>query len=119
QVIADAMSGYDAASNAPLLNRKVQEFDFAALAGRFDAERTANPALSSWSLSSALLDYHLAGSDSEALGGDLAYQYGKGGSLTGIAATAAQDVIAAPPFGVQAQALRPLASLQDGMVRLA
>ncbi|MBZ0092859.1 MAG: hypothetical protein K8F27_11665, partial [Sulfuricellaceae bacterium] len=46
QVIADAMSGYDAASNAPLLNRKVQEFDFAALAGRFDAERTANPALS-------------------------------------------------------------------------
>ncbi|MBS4099432.1 MAG: hypothetical protein KGZ83_21680 [Sulfuricella sp.] len=119
QVIADAMAGFDAASSDPLLNQKVQTFDFAALATRFDAALAATPTLTSWSLSNALLDAHLAGSDSAALGGDLAYQYGKAGSLGGIAVTAAQNVIAGTAFGTQAQTLQPLAGLQEGMVKLA
>ncbi|MBS4099091.1 MAG: hypothetical protein KGZ83_19955 [Sulfuricella sp.] len=119
QVIADAMAGFDAASSDPLLNQKVQTFDFAALATRFDAALVATPTLTSWSLSNALLDAHLAGSDSAALGGDLAYQYGKAGSLGGIAVTAAQNVIAGTTFGTQAQALQPLAGLQEGMAKLA
>ncbi|MBS4099090.1 MAG: hypothetical protein KGZ83_19950 [Sulfuricella sp.] len=119
QVIADAMAGFDAASSDPLLNQKVQTFDFAALATRFDAALAATPTLTSWSLSNVLLDAHLAGSDSAALGGDLAYQYGKAGSLGGIAVTAAQNVIAGTTFGTQAQALQPLAGLQEGMVKLA
>ncbi len=35
-------------------------------------------------LTNALLDAHLAGSDTEAIGGDLAYRYGLNGGLTSI-----------------------------------
>jgi len=56
----------------PLLNRKVERFDFSVIATAFDQALAADPALSAWSLTSKLLDAHLGGSDSEALGGDLA-----------------------------------------------
>ena len=42
---------------------------------------------------SELLDAHLGGSDGAALGGDLAYQYGKAGTLAGIGLPAAQSVL--------------------------
>ena len=118
QVIAEVMSEFDANSTDPLLNKKVQAFDFAGLASRFDSELAVNPTLTSWSLMNALLDTHLSSSDDAALGGDLAYQYGRSGSLAGIGVTAAQEVISAAGFGSQAQVLRPLVSLQEGMVKL-
>jgi hypothetical protein len=63
----------------------------------------------------SLLDAHIAASDTEALGGDLAYQYGKlNGTLAGIGLAAAQDVLGAPQLGTQTQTLRPLATLQQG-----
>ncbi|MBI3526800.1 MAG: hypothetical protein HY067_02410 [Betaproteobacteria bacterium] len=61
---------------------------------------------------------HLSGSDTAALGGDLAYQYGKSGPLTGIGLTPAQDVINSAQFGSSAQTLRTLAELQQGQIRL-
>jgi len=118
QLIAEAMADFNPASSDPLLNRKVQSFDFQGIVQAFDAARAANPALTSWALTNALLDFHLSGSDTEALGGDLAYQYGKNGALTGIALNAAQDIVGSAQFGAQAQALRPLASLQEGLVKL-
>jgi hypothetical protein len=65
-----------------------------------------------------LTSFQLAGSDTAALGGDLAYQYGKNGTLAGMGLTAAQDVIGDSNFGTQAQTLHPLAGLQTGSVRL-
>ena len=118
QVIADAMAGFDAGGADPLRDQKVENFNFSGLVGAFDAARTANPGLTIWALTHALLDFQLAGSDTAALGGDLAYQYGKNGTLAGIGVTAAQEVIGASGFGSQAQALRPLESLQSGAVRL-
>ena len=118
QVIADAMAGFDAGGADPLLDQKVENFNFSGLVGAFDAARTATPGLTSWALTHALLDFQLAGSDTAALGGDLAYQYGKNGTLAGIGVTAAQEVIGASGFGTQAQTLRPLESLQAGSVRL-
>jgi Ca2+-binding RTX toxin-like protein len=115
QVIAEAMAEFDAGSADPLLNRKVQQFDFQALAAAFDAAGQ----VSGWALTDALLDAHLAGSDTEALGGDLAYQYGLNNTLSGIGLDAAQDVLNAPQFGVRTQALRPLEQLQQGQLRLA
>ena len=70
------------------------------------------------SLTNALLDAHLGGSDSEAMGGDLAYQYRVNGMLSGIGASAAQDVLNAPQFGAGTQTLRPLDELQQGPNRL-
>jgi hypothetical protein len=118
QVIAEAMAGFVAGGSNPLLNQKVEEFNFSGLVGAFDAARTANPGLTSWALTNALADFQLAGSDSAALGGDLAYQYGKNGTLAGIGLTAAQEVIGNAGFGTQAQTLQPLAGLQSGAVRL-
>ena len=118
QVIADAMTDFDAGGADPLRDQAVEHFDFAGVVGAFDAARTANPGLTRWALTNALLDFQLAGSDSAAIGGDLAYQYGKNGTLAGIGVTAAQEVIGASSFGSQAQTLQPLATLQTGTARL-
>lgn len=118
QAVAEAMEGYDPNSADPLLNQKVQQFDFQDLVDAFDQAKAADPGLDRWALMNKLLDAHLAASDTEALGGDLAYQYGVNGSLAGIGLTPAQDVLNAPQFGTGTQTLRPLSSLQDGLVRL-
>ncbi|CAG0976753.1 partial Leukotoxin, partial [Rhodocyclaceae bacterium] len=118
QLMAEAMAGFDAAGADPLLNAKVQDFDFQGLADAFDAARTATPGLTNWALTSALTQFHLSSSDSAALGGDLAYQYGRNGTVAGLGLTAAQEVLGDAAFGSQAQALRPLAGLQEGAVRL-
>ena len=118
QVITDAMTKYDPNSTNPLLNTRVNDFDFTALVNQFDHARSTNPNLDHWRMMNSLLDVHLAGSDTEALGGDLAYQYGKNGTLTGTGLTAAQDVLNAPQFGTQPQTLRPLDTLKEGTVKL-
>ncbi|MBI3140800.1 MAG: putative Ig domain-containing protein, partial [Rhodocyclales bacterium] len=118
QVVAEAMAEFDAGSADPLLGKKVQSFDFQGLVEAFDAQRAARPGVSRWALTEALLEFHLSGSDSEALGGDLAYQYGRNGSLAGTGLGAAQDVLSDPRFGAAPQALRPLSGLQEGMLRL-
>ena len=60
----------------------------------------------------------LSGSDTAALGGDLAHQYGSNGSLTGMNLAAAQTVFNDPQFGGTAQTLHPLQGLQGGTVTL-
>jgi hypothetical protein len=69
-------------------------------------------------MTNALLDAHLAGSDTEALGGDLAYRYGLAGTLAGIGTGPAQAVLGDPRFGSGAQSLQPLSALQEGLVKL-
>ena len=117
QLVLDA-STYNASSTDPLLNQQVQDFDFAALAQAFDQALAANPTLTAWSLTDSLLSAHLAGSDTAALGGDLAYQYNLNGTLAGIGLASAQTVINDASFGVSAQQLHPLAGLQTGTARL-
>jgi hypothetical protein len=101
-----------------LHDRKIETFDFQVLSGAFDAARSANPSVRRWSLTDALLDAHLAGSDQAALGGDLAYQYGLRGTLAGIGIDAARGVLGSALFGAQAQPLRPAAELQQDVNRL-
>ena len=117
QLVLDA-STYNASSTDPLLNQQVQDFDFAALAQAFDQALAGNPTLTAWSLTDSLLSAHLAGSDTAALGGDLAYQYNLNGTLAGIGLASAQTVINDASFGVSAQQLHPLAGLQTGTARL-
>ncbi|HEV3010773.1 MAG TPA: calcium-binding protein, partial [Burkholderiales bacterium] len=113
QVIAEAMADFDANSSDPLLNQKVQRFDFLGLVGAFE-----DSGVTSWALSNALLQFHVSGSDSQALGGDLAYRYGLSGSLAGIGFSPAQQVLGATQFGTQAQTLQDDATLQQGAIRL-
>jgi len=117
QLVLDAGS-YNASSSDPLLNQQVQSFDFAALAQAFDQTLAVNPTLTAWNLTDSLLSAHLSGSDTAALGGDLAYQYNLNGTLAGIGLASAQTVINDTSFGVSAQQLHPLAELQTGTARL-
>ena len=118
QVIADAMAAYSPASSNVLVNQKVEQFDFAALVAKFDQARAQNATLTSWNLMNGLLDAHLAGSDTEAMGGDLAYQYGHAGTLAGIGLTPAQGEVKAAQFGNQTQALQPDSVLKQGAILL-
>ena len=118
QVMADAMAGFDATSTDPLLNQAVQNFDFTAVANAFDQARGTSATFMHWSAINNLLAAHLAGSDTAALGGDLAHQYGTNGSFTGMNLSVAQDVLNVAQFGAQAQTLRPLQGLQGGAVTL-
>jgi hypothetical protein len=119
QVIAEAMAGFAAGGSDPLLDQKVESFNFSGLVRAFDAARTAAPALNVWSLSDALLKFQLAGSDAAARGGDLAYQYGKNGSVSGLSLTATHELINDSHFGRQSQALQPLAELPSPALRMA
>ncbi|UCH48816.1 MAG: VCBS domain-containing protein [Betaproteobacteria bacterium] len=118
QVIAEAMAEFDSASADPLLNSKVQTFDFRAIVDEFDNARVGKSWFWQWNVMDGLLNAHLSSSDTEALGGDLAYQYGLNGSLAGIGVTATQQVLNAPQFGSEAQTLRPIDELQQGRTRL-
>jgi Ca2+-binding RTX toxin-like protein len=118
QVILDATAAFDANSSDPLHNKKVQNFDFRGLVSAFDAAQAQTPGLSSWALTNALLQFHLSGSDDAALGGDLAYFYGKNGTLDGVSLQSAQQTIGAPGFGSDAQTLRPFNGLQEGLLKL-
>jgi len=119
QLVLDATNEFDANSSDPLYNRRVQTFDFQGLVGQFDQALAASPGLSSWAVTNALLQFHLSGVDNAAIGGDLAYWYGRNNGFTGIGLAAAQAAIGAPGFGSEAQTLHAFSGLQEGLVRLA
>jgi Ca2+-binding RTX toxin-like protein len=119
QIIHDASDEFDANSTDPLYNKKVQTFDFAGLVAEFDDALAQSPGLTSWAVTNALLEFHLSGSDDAAIGGDLAYWYGKNAGFTGIGLQSAQAVLGAPGFGSDAQTLQPFSGLQEGFVKLA
>ena len=119
QLILDATNAYDANSADPLYNKRVQTFDFRGMVNQFDQALAQSPGLTSWALTNALLRFHLSGSDDAALGGDLAYWYGKNNGFGGIGLAAAQQVIGAAGFGAEAQQLHAFGGLQEGLVKLA
>ena len=118
QVVAEAMADFAPGGTDPLRDNKVERFDFNGLVGAFDAARVADSTLTSWALTNALTNFYLAGDDGAAIGGDLAYQYGKNGMLASISVSATQSVMGNAGFGTQPQALQPLATLQAGTVKL-
>jgi Ca2+-binding RTX toxin-like protein len=118
QVIIEGSTAYNPGSPDPLLNKKVETFNFDGLVTAFDAARAADPLLTTWALTNALAAQFLSGSDTAALGGDLAYRYGLLGTLSDISFTPALGILSAAGFGTSAQNLQSLASLQDSSVRL-
>jgi hypothetical protein len=88
------------------------------MVGAFDRAQATTPGLTSWAITNALLQFHLGGADDLALGGDLAYWYGRNSGFGGISVAAAQQVLGAPNFGSDAQSLHPFGGLQEGFARL-
>ena len=118
QMIAEAMADFNATGGDPIRNSKVETFNFASLVNSFDQARVVTPTLTSWALTNALLTFHNGDSDTAALGGDLAYQYSKNSNLSNVSFTPAQGILGNVGFGTTAQALQPVASLQDTTPRL-
>ncbi len=118
QVVVDAMAAYTPAGIDPLLNKKVVDFNFSTLVNQFDAALAANPTLTSWSLSNGLAGAYASGSDTAAIGGDFAYDFGHRNALATIGSTPAQAVLAGAAFATAAQALQPAAVLYSGAIRL-
>jgi Ca2+-binding RTX toxin-like protein len=88
--------------------------NFQGLVAAFDA--VGDPA--NWSLTNELLNQHLSGSDIEAIGGDLAYQYGRNGTLANIGFDPAMAVMSNASFGRGTQTIQPAQDLQQGINRL-
>lgn len=118
QVVIEGSSDYNAASTSAINNKKIERFNFDGLVTAFDQARTANPSITSWALSSSLLSFHLGGSDTAAIGGDLAYQYAKTGNLSGLSMTPAQAILSNTSFATATQSLQATTSLQDASPRL-
>jgi Ca2+-binding RTX toxin-like protein len=118
QVVIEASADYSSASVNALNNQKIEQFNFAGLVEKFDQARVVTPTLTSWALSASLLEFHLGGSDTAAIGGDLAYQYAKNGNLTSMSLTPSQGLLAGPYFGAANQNLQPTTALQDLSPRL-
>ena len=95
-----------------------QGVDGRAVVGQFDAALAANPTITSWNLTNALSSCYLTGSDTAAIGGDFAYDYGHRNALASIGATAGQTVLAGGSFGGAAQTLQAAGTLYSGTVRL-
>jgi len=118
QVVIEGTSDYNPSSGSAINDNKVEQFDFANLVGAFDQAMAADSTLTSWSLLSSLLAFHLSGSDTAAIGGDLAYQYAMNGSLSNVSAAPALAVISDAQFGVGNQNLQQVSNLQDQTARL-
>ena len=118
QVVIEASADYSAGSGDATLNKKVQRFNLDSLAPAFDQAMAANPSLTEWALSGALTQFHLGGSDTEALGGDLAYYLGRNGTLSGMGFDKAVEVLGATGFAQQTQTVRDWNQLTTGAARL-
>jgi Ca2+-binding RTX toxin-like protein len=118
QMVIEGTADYVPGSTDATKNNKIEIFDFGGLVSAFDAARTANPSLTSWALSGALAAQYVTGSDTAALGGDLAYRYARLGSLSEISFSPAISILGNASFGTAAQTLQPLTGLQDLTPRL-
>ncbi|MFN0304965.1 MAG: beta strand repeat-containing protein, partial [Burkholderiales bacterium] len=118
QIAAETMAGFNPGSGNALFNEKVTQFNFLGLTNAFDQARAQTPGLTDWALTNAIASFQLAGSDTEALGGDLAYWYGKNGNFAGVGYQPAQETLGAANFGSGQQALHSAAEVQTGVVRL-
>ncbi|PPC91471.1 MAG: hypothetical protein CTY35_13590, partial [Methylotenera sp.] len=82
-------------STTTVRNDKVEIFNFADVVAAFDAAGSTN----NWQFSDALLSEHIkSGSNTNAIGGDIAYRYGRFGNLTGMGLSATQAVLGNPNF---------------------
>lgn len=118
QIVTSAMSDYSPGSGSALSGAQVETFDFQGLVQAFDQVRSANPGISAWSVSDALLNVHLSASDSAAIGGDLTFEYGARGSLAGMSVASAQTTMTGSGFAANAQSFSSWSSVHSGAAQL-
>ncbi|MGH8856911.1 MAG: calcium-binding protein, partial [Polaromonas sp.] len=119
QMVTIAGGDYVDNSTDRTRNNYVEFFDFGKLVQRFDQVRAATPTINQWAVMNGLLEAHLTGSNTAAIGGDLSYQYAVTGSLAGIGLNAAQDTLLSGSFNSTApQTLHSRVQLEQGAIKL-
>ena len=118
QVVIEGTSDYLPGGGDTTRDNKIETFNFDGLVAAFDAALVANPGLTSWSLTNGLAAQYLTGSDTAAIGGDLAYRYNRFGNLGDISFVPALGILGDASFGTSAQTLQGTGSLQDTTPRL-
>ena len=103
QIVIEGTGDYNVNASNRLNNMKIVQFNFDALVGQFDKARAGNPKLTSWALSPSLPGSYLGGSNTEALGGELAYRYAIDGNLGKLSIAAIHAQLGAAGFGVPKQ----------------
>ena len=119
QMLTEASGAFNANSTDTMKDDKAEVFDLSRLIQSFDTAYKANSNLRSgnaWAVMNNLLNAHLYGSDTAALGGDLAYLFGSQGSssLAGVGIGAAGSVIGDLAFITGLQTLNQPAALNSG-----
>jgi len=115
--IIGASGGYQPNGATGPSGAAVEVFDFAKLVQTFDAAAAQNAGnANGWSAMNSLLDAHLSGSSTQALGGDLSFEYANTGTLSGIGLLATQATLAAG--SAQWQVRKPRAQVELGSVWL-
>ena len=116
QIVAESMPDYNSASTDPLLNKKIETFDFQRIVAAFDAARAGNSKLPAWTVAPVLASARISGSDTEALGGVLAHEYGVHKNIDLMPLAQAQAALGDSHFGSQAQpfATAPAVALSAG-----
>jgi Ca2+-binding RTX toxin-like protein len=102
QIVIEGTRDYSATSPDPMKNKKIQTFDFTGLVNAFDAARAAGQTLN---VANSLAAYRLSGSDTDAIGGAIAYQYNKNGSISTISDTQLKGILASSNFAVNPQSI--------------
>jgi Ca2+-binding RTX toxin-like protein len=114
QVVTVGGADYQPGSASVINDNKVELFDFAGLVAQFNQARSANPSLTSWSMAPSLAAFARGGSDTAAIGGDLAYHYALDGDLSALGMNAALTIVGSAGFGSGMQALLAAGALADG-----
>ncbi|MFH0782535.1 MAG: calcium-binding protein [Pseudomonadota bacterium] len=114
QIITEAMPGYDPQSTDQMLNQRVQQFDFLLLASQFEAAIATDFTIISWALAPHLTGAYLGGSNTEAIGGAMAYKYGMHGTLNQLTKTAMQSQLNDLRFGTTGQSLTTNITIYGG-----
>ncbi|MFB6259392.1 MAG: hypothetical protein ABEK42_01545, partial [Thiohalorhabdaceae bacterium] len=109
QMVTEATDGYDPTGDSERLSHKLNRYDFTKIVEAFDQARDQQPGRGKgrrWEAMDAALANHLASSDSEALGGELAHRYGTKGSLEGASRQTVLATLSDERFGEMPQSLK-------------
>ncbi|MBI2784378.1 MAG: hypothetical protein HYX64_10025, partial [Gammaproteobacteria bacterium] len=107
QIVIEGTRDYKPTSTNPMNNAKIVAFDFVGLVNAFDAARAAGQ---NFSVANNLAGYRLWSSNTDAIGGAVAYQYAKSGTLGTLTYDQMRGVILAPEFAAAAQPISVSAS---------
>jgi VCBS repeat-containing protein len=122
QMLNEPSGVYNTTSLDKLRDNKTELFNANRLVVDFDAAYLNSSTLKKgnpWAVMSSLLNAHLSGSNTQAVGGDLAYLYGQNAGIAGMDMLAAGGVLAEANFGVNPQNLNPNWAGSAGAPRLA